>query len=161
MTVHPPGRTALYRLFNADGQLLYVGISSDPPTRYVNHAYEKLWWHEVATTTEEWIETRAEALREETRAIKTELPCYNRLGHPDYPPKPPQDGTSVAVKDFKNKSGEYIAHARYGGKIFYLYNRHKRVAALTPASLAELADAVGGAGAAERILKAHLESAAN
>jgi hypothetical protein len=137
MTVHPPGRTAVYRLFNRGGDLLYVGISSDPPTRCINHSYDKPWWPEVASRTEEWRETRALALKAETAAIRTERPKYNKMGAPDYPPKAPNDGRSVSVAGFRARFTDYVNRTRYGNQITFLYSRDRRVAALVPVDVAE------------------------
>jgi predicted GIY-YIG superfamily endonuclease len=70
-------RTALYRLRNADGELLYVGISSKPPQRWGQHASDKEWWPEVATLSIEWFDSRAEALAMEAKAIRIEQPRHN------------------------------------------------------------------------------------
>lgn len=70
-------RTVLYRLFDAAGTLLYVGISSDPKVRWINHAGEKAWFPQVATTTFEWFDTRSSAEAAEVVAIKTEKPLHN------------------------------------------------------------------------------------
>jgi hypothetical protein len=70
-------RTALYRLFDADDTLLYVGITVDPETRWWNHAKEKSWWPEVANRTVEWFDNRAAAEAAEFTAIVTEDPRYN------------------------------------------------------------------------------------
>jgi predicted GIY-YIG superfamily endonuclease len=70
-------RTALYRLRNASGELLYVGISAKPPQRWGQHAAEKEWWPEVAGLSLEWFDSRAEALAMEAHAIRTERPIHN------------------------------------------------------------------------------------
>ena len=77
---NPPGRTAVYRLFDASGTLLYIGSSNNPRVRCYEHASTKRWWPEVASRTEAWFETRVEALAEEKRAIGVEQPQYN-VGH--------------------------------------------------------------------------------
>jgi hypothetical protein len=41
-------RTALYRLYDETGQLLYVGITTYPPKRFVEHERDKPWWPQVA-----------------------------------------------------------------------------------------------------------------
>lgn len=76
------GRTALYRLFNTTGELLYVGVTNNLDVRYGAHATEKPWWHEVAERKVVWFESRDEALATETRAINDEKPRYNILGTP-------------------------------------------------------------------------------
>lgn len=73
----PP--TALYRLFNAEGGLLYVGIG-DLKARLTAHAREKPWWPEVARKTVEWHPSRSEAEIAELLAIRTEHPLYNVAG---------------------------------------------------------------------------------
>lgn len=72
-----PGLTGLYRLHNSAGHLLYVGISGEPPRRWVEHSDEKPWWPEVANLSLEWFDTRAEALDAEIIAICRERPKYN------------------------------------------------------------------------------------
>lgn len=68
---------ALYRFFNADGELLYVGISLNPGHRWGQHRADKPWWIEVATITVEAHRGRAEVLEAEREAIKRERPRYN------------------------------------------------------------------------------------
>lgn len=70
-------RTALYRLFDAEGRLLYVGIAFDPPDRWRGHAREKSWWPDVVERRVEWHETRHAAGAAEISAIQTEKPLYN------------------------------------------------------------------------------------
>ncbi|MFD5579017.1 GIY-YIG nuclease family protein [Streptomyces pseudogriseolus] len=70
-------RTALYRLRDGDGALLYVGISSKPPQRWGQHAADKEWWLDVATLSMEWFESRTDALEAEAEAIRAEQPRHN------------------------------------------------------------------------------------
>ena len=70
-------RTALYRLFNEAGALLYVGITNDPDVRWSCHARQKDWWPEVHSRTIEWKPTRAEAEAAEAEAIGREGPRWN------------------------------------------------------------------------------------
>ena len=69
--------TALYRLFDLEGRLLYVGIAFDPEARWLAHAAEKAWWSEVAETRVQWLQSRTDALIAEVVAIKAERPLYN------------------------------------------------------------------------------------
>jgi predicted GIY-YIG superfamily endonuclease len=78
MTSARDGRTALYRLYDADGRLLYVGITSSPSQRWQRHAHGKTWWHLVADKKVEWFLTRERALAAETMASATEHPIYDR-----------------------------------------------------------------------------------
>lgn len=70
-------RTAVYRLFDAEAQLLYVGVAVDPRVRWGVHAREKTWWPEVAHRTVEWFDDRPSAEAAEVAAIVTEAPRYN------------------------------------------------------------------------------------
>jgi predicted GIY-YIG superfamily endonuclease len=69
--------TALYRLRDKGGTLLYVGISSDPLRRWPEHASDKPWWSDVSDLSLEWFEDRPAALAAEARAIRTEKPLHN------------------------------------------------------------------------------------
>jgi predicted GIY-YIG superfamily endonuclease len=69
--------TGLYRHFDADGLLLYVGISSKPPQRLAEHARGSDWAKAIARVTIEWFETREAALAAEANAIRDEAPIFN------------------------------------------------------------------------------------
>ncbi|MEW2070028.1 hypothetical protein [Streptomyces sp. NPDC007346] len=73
-TGHP---TALYRLFDRDGALLYVGIAVDPEVRLRVHSREKTWWPRVAQRSIEWFGSRPDAEVAEVRAITCEGPSQN------------------------------------------------------------------------------------
>lgn len=70
-------RTALYRLFDAVGDLLYVGISGYPTLRFQQHAADKPWWIEVASHTVEWLDDRPTAETAEIAVILAEEPRFN------------------------------------------------------------------------------------
>ncbi|MGW8679633.1 type II toxin-antitoxin system prevent-host-death family antitoxin [Streptomyces sp. NPDC055817] len=80
MTAAPAGRTALYRLFGAGDRLLYVGISTQPETRWTQHAADKPWWPLVLSRKVEWHPTRKEAEAAERTAVDAEEPLYNTAG---------------------------------------------------------------------------------
>jgi len=71
------GRTALYRVYDAEGGLLYVGISANPDLRFGQHSQLKEWWTEVADRKIEWHPTRESAASAERDAIQIELPKWN------------------------------------------------------------------------------------
>lgn len=68
---------ALYRFFGTDDELLYIGITADPGSRWKAHASDKPWWTEVVRTTIEHYETRKEVETAEAAAIRSEHPKYN------------------------------------------------------------------------------------
>lgn len=67
----------LYRFWDADEQLLYVGITLNPGHRWTSHRNDKPWWSEVATITIETHPDRRAVLEAERRAIVAERPRYN------------------------------------------------------------------------------------
>lgn len=71
------GRTALYHVYDAEGALLYVGISANPDVRWGQHSLTKPWWPEVADRRVQWYATRGEAADAERKAIAAERPRWN------------------------------------------------------------------------------------
>lgn len=70
-------KTKLYRHFDKEGRLLYVGISQSAIVRLAQHKQTASWFDEVTTVTIENFETRELALAAEEQAIKAERPLYN------------------------------------------------------------------------------------
>lgn len=69
----------LYRMFNVENQLLYVGVTANPTVRLYAHEANQTWWHEVVLVTLEHFETAAQAALAEGAAIIEENPKYNRV----------------------------------------------------------------------------------
>lgn len=69
--------TALYRLYNAEDVLLYVGVANRIEERLGSHSGTKLWWAEVVRTEVEWFGSRDAAEKAEAVAINSESPLYN------------------------------------------------------------------------------------
>lgn len=69
---------SLYRLFAADGSLLYIGITSDLGARWTSHNRTQPWWREVSAATLEHFDSRSAASDAEVVAIKAERPRHNR-----------------------------------------------------------------------------------
>jgi len=76
-------RTAVYRLYDAEDVLLYVGATKNTARRWSQHAKKKSWWHRVARREVVWFDSRPSALLAEHRAIVSEHPLHNS-------PKDPQ-----------------------------------------------------------------------
>lgn len=78
------GKTALYRYFDGDGVLLYVGISANPFKRISARSYDFWcpWWTEIRTMEIEWFCSLDEAQKAERDAIKTGRPLHNKLHNP-------------------------------------------------------------------------------
>lgn len=77
-----PVPTALYRLYDADSNLLYVGITTQPTHRFVQHRKKQTWWPEVARTEIRWLPSFDAAAEVEREAIQTEQPRHNTRFHP-------------------------------------------------------------------------------
>lgn len=82
------GRTALYRLHDGAGELLYVGTAVSPRRRWKQHADDKPWWPQVAYADVAWFDTRAEAELREQQVIEEECPPFNRTMAPWRVPMP-------------------------------------------------------------------------
>lgn len=67
----------LYRLYDRDGQLLYIGVTDNVLRRWKEHSKEKFWWDQVHTFTKEEYPDRSSVENAERLAIKTESPTYN------------------------------------------------------------------------------------
>lgn len=80
----------LYRFFDGDDNLLYVGCSLTWPTRLAAHEREKDWWENVTRVTLDHFPTREIAAEAEVAAITHEGPRYNKRpgNYPTRPRKP-------------------------------------------------------------------------
>lgn len=79
----------LYRLYDASGNLLYIGVTSNTKLRWADHRATRWWWTQVAHKRFEEFECRVDALAAERIAIRTEKPLYNTQGAETPPPPPP------------------------------------------------------------------------
>lgn len=73
-------KTALYRHFDKDKNLLYIGISLSPIYRLDSHGLNANWFEKIAFIEVEWFNNRKDALNAEKTAIKLERPTYNKIG---------------------------------------------------------------------------------
>lgn len=68
----------LYRFYDEDGVLLYVGVTNSIENRFRWHAANQPWWPEVADCRPAFYPNRASVERAEYDAIRYERPRYNR-----------------------------------------------------------------------------------
>ncbi|WP_329812792.1 GIY-YIG nuclease family protein, partial [Streptomyces sp. GSL17-113] len=69
---------AVYRLYDDQGHLLYVGVTHDLEERYGAHRRNQLWWLDVVRSEHVWMPSRAEADAEEALAIEREKPLRDK-----------------------------------------------------------------------------------
>lgn len=72
------GPTLLYRFYDANCDLLYVGVTGRPDERFTAHRRNARWWNEIAFLDTEMLPSMYEALRAEREAIHAESPIHNR-----------------------------------------------------------------------------------
>ncbi|MFF4275203.1 GIY-YIG nuclease family protein [Streptomyces sp. NPDC001536] len=93
-SLHTAGRTALYRLYGAEG-LLYVGITICPLTRIRTHLREQPWGSLVIAIRIDYPEDPEAA---ERRAVRAEHPRYNVVFNAPAPPPPPDPASRLRTR---------------------------------------------------------------
>lgn len=73
------GPQVLYRHFDSDGVLLYVGISGQLGARTKQHQRSARWFEQISHITVEHFPTRQQVVEAEMRAIYNERPVYNKV----------------------------------------------------------------------------------
>ena len=70
--------TTLYRFFDKDDRLLYVGISKNYFSRLINHIQNKDWISQAVRCDLQHFDTREDASNAEIDAVQFENPVYNK-----------------------------------------------------------------------------------
>lgn len=97
----------LYRFYDRDGELLYVGITNNPPRRFSKHKSEKDWWIQVARIDLEQHPTREELQDAERNAVAGERPLHNiRLNGKSSQPAPV--GVENGVRAYDTLEGRWF-----------------------------------------------------
>lgn len=122
---------ALYRHFNADGTLLYIGISINPLMRTRLHSVNSDWRLDIATITVQWFSDKATALEAERAAIAKEKPLHN--GAPRG--KKPQakggtaDNSALLSKIYAHIKASGETRTAFGGRVANDYSLISRLEA--------------------------------
>lgn len=138
-------RTAVYRIYDTDGALLYVGVSADFGYRWTAHARTQPWWQDVGRQTIEWHESRAAALAAEAAAIEAEKPKHNgwRPGGINRPEEVEQAAAS-RLRELRQRSGwsqsDMAGQMGARGWPWHQQTVARVEAGLRPLRLGELAD---------------------
>ncbi len=82
-------RAELYRHYDTDGNLLYVGVSHSTIVRLMGHKCTSAWFDQITTIKIERFDCREDALRAERKAIETESPLHNVKNSLREIPQPP------------------------------------------------------------------------
>lgn len=96
----------VYRLYDADDNLLYVGLSDIPDRRSKTHKHRKDFSAPPARTTITEYASREEAAAAERTAIETELPLHNITYKPGgRPARSYADGFVMSISDVASYLG--------------------------------------------------------
>ncbi len=76
-------KNALYRHYNSNGELLYVGISLSSVDRLARHVRHSSWAYDISRIDITWMSSRRAALLAERNAIHDESPKYNKFHNSD------------------------------------------------------------------------------
>ena len=103
-------KTELYRWFDENGMLLYVGITSDPKRREAEHRRQSRWFYLATQKRTEEYPNRSAAMNAEAVAIETEAPKFNvdlrKINSSSV--NPPQEYLQDMAKWTVNIFGEYV-----------------------------------------------------
>ena len=111
-------KTYLYRMFDAGGNLLYVGISKSVLKRLGEHLNDKDWLPEEASIKWTTYPTRTLAEAAERRAIQNESPEWNIIYANSYlPEKPvlPEDLAEACIRSDGQVKHYRLCKMRQGG----------------------------------------------
>jgi predicted GIY-YIG superfamily endonuclease len=78
-TAVEPIETELYRHFDKDERLLYVGIATNSITRFWQHKKNSPWFDQVFRVATVIYPSREQAVAAERRAIAVENPVHNKI----------------------------------------------------------------------------------
>lgn len=115
-------KTTLYRYFDSEDRLLYVGITGDNTKRQSQHRRNSFWFGEIARASFEHFDSRDLAEQAETKAINIEKPMHNiaKRGatllrspytHMIFLAGKPNDGHDTLHREFAEKYSELFIAA--------------------------------------------------
>jgi predicted GIY-YIG superfamily endonuclease len=129
-------RTALYRLYDANDVLLYLGISWNPDFRWEQHRNEKHWAHQVTRRDVEWYPTRSAALAAEEAATAVETPLHDsswrKTNGSDKPTWLNPDGQQAVVNGLTEEienGRHWVGEVLMSGTVAKRFNVSRRTAA--------------------------------
>jgi prevent-host-death family protein len=141
-------RVALYRLIDAGGVLLYVGISDDVGRRWSQHLKQKTWWPQVHRQTVDWHPSRAAAEAAEAAAIQIEQPVHNVRHSVNPRPRVTQDLLSGGIvrttaMELRRNWTDVVGRVAHAGRPVEVTKNGETAAYLISPALLERARAAG------------------
>lgn len=109
----------MYRCFDAEGRLLYVGQTEHPRARLRQHRVSQPWWGEVVDVRVEEHPDRAAALAVEAEAIRCELPVHNKAGRrlPEILAGQVREAAVRVQETLEERDALVVAAVRAGGSL--------------------------------------------
>lgn len=95
-----PGPSLVYRHFDREDRLVYVGCTQSPNVRLQAHRKNTWWWSQVYTTRFLLFDDRSYALRKESEAIVREKPLWNVRG---------QDYSDMSLAELQRRAAIAVA----------------------------------------------------
>lgn len=125
---HHRAQHTLYRLFNAAGELLYIGLSYDVHRRFWDHSRDKAWWGDVADYQLETYPSHDALTNAERVAIRRENPLHNKRRDRK---RPLRKRVSADMWDWMHYLGDYAdtAHTELPADAYEIRDRHGLTAA--------------------------------
>lgn len=118
-------KTALYRCYDNENNLLYIGISLSAINRLSQHKSHSKWFDAIAKVDVEWFQDRDSAILAEMEAVRIEQPKFNvflkhRKAHKQRTKKPSQQRTYkiLATKNHCEIQGGIEKSDNYEGEPF-------------------------------------------
>lgn len=108
----------LYRMYAADGSLLYVGITQRRLQRFYEHNASKPWWSQVDRITLMHYPDRESVERAELVAIQSESPRYNIVGNGGVHRAFPREVTSNGPGVWRPEAMECGLTTKRGGRSY-------------------------------------------
>lgn len=115
------GETDLYRFYDADDKLLYIGISYNHFRRFKQHSRQKPWIKEVSCIKIERFKTRFAAEAAEEEYITNESPKYNidfKGGRSNKPVKRPHSKIKCPIQRQLDQGGVAFLAAGHAAKAY-------------------------------------------
>lgn len=133
-----PERTALYRFYDSDDTLLYVGITGTISFRWEQHARRQPWWPAACRQIVDWHPTREAAEAAERVAIQSERPLHNiahsaKQAMSRAAPRPVPGGLTVGA--LRRSLADQLGQVQHGGGSIEITKNGKTAAYLVSPEL--------------------------